>query len=635
MSILTSLARAYERLPGAPAFGYSSETIDFVVGLNVNGTVANITPRGEVEARKKMAPTMLVPQPKKKSMNISPNFLWGNSAYVLGVAAKENKKPKRLADEHAAFVQYHLDILKESDDIGMVAFRRFLEAWAPHRFSESPWPKEIKDQSIVFALEDERLRHVYLHDRPAAKALWAQFSAAEDASRLVCLVTGEQAPIARLHPSIRGVRDAQSSGASIVSFNRESFTSYGHEQGDNAPVSEAVAFKYITTLNTFLRKDSQNRIQIGDATTIFWADASDAATATEAESIFGRLFGKIDEVTETEKVGHKLGLIVKGVPLEEIEPKLSRGVRFYVLGLSPNAARLSVRYWFEDDFWVLTRNYQNYVADMRFEPLPANRSMTTIRSLVLRTAPARRDRNNQIKFDVEQISPLLSGELFRAILMDGRFPGALLSALIMRVRTDHLLDSTRVSLIKAIIVRAMRIERRLPQSENGSPKEDYLVRSDPDDPNSARRLGRLFAVLERAQRAALGEEINTTIKDKFLGAAAATPQQVFVGLIKLSQHHLKRLRNGHSDASWIKDALHARRVGAGLERDIGRLWASFNDGAPAQHSAEEQGLFLVGYYQERFGAKANLGGDDDDTMEDSADNSNALLTAAEPNENEE
>jgi CRISPR-associated protein Csd1 len=179
-----------------------------------------------------------------------------------------------------------------------------------------------------------------------------------------------------------------------------------------------------------------------------------------------------------------------------------------------------------------------------------------------------------------------------------RFPGSLLSTLVMRTRTDHLLDSIRISLIKAVIVRNMRIDGRLPM-------EDYLVRSDPNDPNPARRLGRLFALLERAQLAALGDEINTTIKDKFLGAAATTPGQVFVGLLKNSQHHTKRLRNGHSDATWIEDTAHARRVGAGLERDIGQLWASFNDGIPAQHSVEEQGIFLVGYYQERFGKKAN------------------------------
>jgi CRISPR-associated protein Csd1 len=196
------------------------------------------------------------------------------------------------------------------------------------------------------------------------------------------------------------------------------------------------------------------------------------------------------------------------------------------------------------------------------------------------------------------VSPVLSGELMRAVLSGGRYPGSMLSTLVMRIRTDGYLGRLRVPLIKATLVRAMRLENRLPQ-------EDYLVRSDPNDPNIARRLGRLFAVLERAQTTALGGDINTTIKDKFLGAAAATPGQVFVGLIKNAQHHTKRLRNGHSDATWIKDTAHARRAGIGIERDIGAICGSLTEGFPQQHSTEDQGLFLIGYYQERFGGRAD------------------------------
>jgi CRISPR-associated protein Csd1 len=273
-------------------------------------------------------------------------------------------------------------------------------------------------------------------------------------------------------------------------------------------------------------------------------------------------------------------------------------------------ARISVRFWFNDDFGILTRNYQNYVKDMRFEPFPKDRPIVTIRSLVLRTAPARRERGNQLRFDIEQTSALLSGELLRAILTDQRFPDSLLPTVIMRIRSDRILDSLRISLIKAVIVRTMRIEGRLPNDTGGRPQEDYLVRSDPTDPNPARRLGRLFALIERTQVAALGDRLNTTVKDKYLGAAAATPDQVFAKLVlSAEQHHIKRLRNGHSDAKWIRDADHARRIGFALSRDIGKLWATFNDGLPGQHSNEEQGLFLVGYYQERFG-KAIESGDD-------------------------
>nr|WP_246742748.1 type I-C CRISPR-associated protein Cas8c/Csd1 [Rhodomicrobium vannielii] len=182
--------------------------------------------------------------------------------------------------------------------------------------------------------------------------------------------------------------------------------------------------------------------------------------------------------------------------------------------------------------------------------------------------------------------------MLRAILTGDYFPASLLPLLLMRVRSDHHLDSVRAALIKGLLIRRMRIQRRLPKRPDGNFQEDYLVRTDPNDTNDARQLGRLFAILERAQLAALGDEVNTTVKDKFLGAAAATPARVFPGILKNAQNHLKRLRNGHSDATWIKDAQHARRVGAALDRDIGRLWGSFEKGVSQQHSNEEQGLCL-------------------------------------------
>lgn len=611
MSILASLARAYDRLPDAPPFGFSSEKIGFLISLNADGSVASVSDLRMGEGKKKVAPAMLVPQPVKRTAGIAPNFLWDKTSYVLGVTAGEGK---RTADEHAAFIQRHETDLANTDDAGLRAFLLFLKNWAPDQFVAPVWPEEMKDQNVAFALEDERLRNIRLHDRQAAKDLWGKLSAAGEGDARICLVTGDPGPVARLHPSIKGVWGAQSSGAALVSFNLDSFTSYGHEQGDNAPVSELAAAKYTTALNRFLERDSGHRIQIGDASTVFWADASEVETAQLAENIFEAIVGGVDEKMQAAKVGDILKKIRAGAQIKEISPELEKGVRFYVLGLAPNAARLSVRYWFDDDFGVLAENYEAYVKDMAFEPWPNNRPTPTVKSCVLRTGIGRRDRSGQLKFDTDSISPLLSGELLRSILTGARFPRSMLAHLIMRVRSDHVLDSTRIALIKGLLARTMRIENRLPKHPDGKSMEDYLVRSDPNDQNEARRLGRLFAVLERTQLASLGDEINTTIKDKFLGVACATPGQVMVELIKLSQHHTKRLRNGHSDAAWIAAnakkqgipvSVLARRVGAALEGDIGRLAASFKEGFSQQHSSEEQGLFLVGYYQERFGGKAD------------------------------
>ncbi len=626
MSILASLVRAYDRLPDAPPFGFSSEKIGFLISLKDDGTVAHdpIDLR-EGEGKKKTARLLPVPASFKRP-GVTPRafFLWDNTAYVLGVSANE---AKGVETRRAAFFDLHMELLRDSDDVGLVALRNFLSNWHPDDFARLGWPEEMKDQNVIFALESER-RQRFLHQRPAAKSIWAKKAADDEKSLAVCLVTGEKAPVARLHQAIKGVWGGQVAGGSIVSFNLDAFTSYGHEQGDNAPVSEAAAFAYTTVLNRFLEKGSSHRIQIGDASTVFWADAENIEAVDIAESWGAWMLDAKPDFTKeeqaaTKEIGIKLARIKKGEQLLSVEPRLEPGMRFCVLALAPNAARLSVRFFFEDNFGTLTANYVKYMQDMEFLPWPTGRALPSISSCVLRTAPARIERGNKVSFDRDHISPLLSGELLRAILTGARFPSALLSHLIKRIRSDHLLDSTRVALVKCLIVREMRIEKRLPKRPDGTPMEEYLVRSDPDDPNVARRLGRLFALIERTQLAALGDEINATVKDKFIGAAAATPQQVFPTLIANAQHHFKRLRNGHygrSDPEWIKDAQHARRVGAALERDVGMLWASMNESVPAQHSSEEQGLFFVGYYQERFGggAKTTEGeviGDQNDPIE--------------------
>ncbi len=603
MSLLASLVRAYDRLTDAPPYGFSSEKIGFCVVLNADGSVAEVADLRDTD--KKRSPRMLlVPQAVKRTAGIAPNFLWDKSAYVLGVTAGEGK---RTAEEHARFRDKHLEWLAETEDDGLVALRRFLENWEPASFCPPLWDDEARDQNMVFRLAGE---FTFLHDRPAARALWRQIGAEGASDAQICLVTGEAGPVARLHPSIKGVWGAQSSGASLISFNLDAFTSYGHEQGDNAPVSEAAAFAYTTALNRFLA-DKKHRLQIGDTSTVFWADCEIAANAAEANVWTAFMVGTPAQSGDAEKLeearikGNLLRLRA-GKSLTEIAPHLAEGVRMHLLGLAPNAARLSVRFYWEDSFGTLAEHYAAYLRDVAMEPAP-ERPIFSIRAAVLRTAPAG-VRNGVVKYDGDRVSPLLAGELTRAILTGARFPRALLGLLLLRIRSDHVLDRIRISLIKGLILRDMRLEQRLPQRPDGTPMEDYLMRPDPDDQNVARRLGRLFALIERAQLAALGDGINATVADKFLGAACATPGRAFPALILAAKnHHIKRLRNGHSDATWIRDSAHARRVGTGLDRDIGQLWGELHDGAPMQFGSEEQGLFLVGYYQERY---AKRGGPD-------------------------
>jgi CRISPR-associated protein Csd1 len=617
--ILQALNAAYDRfsrekLPNGklrvPPYGYSYERIAYALVLDEAGKLLDVevVDAGELDAPSD--PTIT------RTSGIEPMFLWDKTAYVLGLTPEAKK---RTAEEHEAFKKRQRELIGDSDDVGLRALLGFLDAWQPSPDKLPRYCDELIGTNVVFRIEGDSR---YLHERPAAREVWLRHLQGKPAQLGHCLIKGEPARIALTHPTLGGVRGAQSSGAAIVSFNQESFKSYGKDQGANAPVSEHAAFAYTTALNDLLRKDGPQKVQIGEATTVYWAEAAEpkaadaAAEAVAAEKAFGLLAQPPSQqqadASETDRLRREvMNLVEKFRPLEAPELNLKPETRFYILGLSPNAARLSVRFWEATTLGAIGEAFYQHWRDLRMEqPAPPGRP-PSVANCALMTAPARRNKAGQVKFSFDDVSPLLGGELMRAILSGGRYPGALLANLVMRVRTDHHINRLRVSLIKAALVRAWRIDGKLPE-------EDYLVRSDPNDPNPARRLGRLFAVLERAQLAALGDGINATIKDKYIGSAAATPALVFPFLVKNANHHTARLRRGHADANWIEDAQHAKRVGMGLERDIGRLWGAFDEGLPPQLSTTEQGLFFVGYYQERFGGKA----DKDEGDASSADETN-------------
>ena len=563
MSILASLARAYDLMKDAPPFGYSAEKIGFLVSLNEDGTPASVTDLRNGDGKKKTPKILLAPQPSKRTSGVAPNFLWDKSSYVLGVTAGEGR---RAQEEHNAFVARHVEALGAIDDPGLRALLRFLNNWRSEDFDRLGWPPDMKDQNIVFALESERLRNIFIHDRPAARTLWARLSAERDKSGAACLVTGERGPVARLHPAIKGVWGAQSSGASIVSFNLDAFTSYGHEQGDNAPVSEEAAFAYTTALNRFLERDSGHRVQIGDASTVFWADASDAAQFGEAECFFSAMLGAdVDETAESKKIRAILDAVRAGKPVDSLTPELPAGVRFYVLALSPNAARLSVRFFLEEDFGVIAERYLAHVARMRVEP-PPREPRPQMWRLLIETALQRKSEN---------IPPQLAGDWLRAILTGTPYPLTLLTAVLMRLRADHDVNGLRAAILKSVLIRNFEMETPV------------ALDLDNDDPGYL--LGRLFATYEYAQRQALGGNVNATIRDQYYGTASATPRSVFPLLQRKTTHHLAKLRKEKPG------------LAVNLDRKIGEICELADGDAmfPSTLNPKRQALFAIGYYHQR------------------------------------
>lgn len=562
MSVLSSLVRAYDRLPDAPPFGYSKEKIAALIALNPDGSVAGLHDLRGGSGKRQTSAILTVPQAVKRASGIDPNFLWDKTAYSLGVTAGEGK---RTAEEHAVFVERHREWLAGTEDEGLVAFLRFLDRWTPDQFI---WDETLRDQNIVFALEADRLAGRMLHDRPAARELWASVQGARGGAGAVCLVTGNHAPVARLHPSIKGVWGAQSSGASLVSFNLDAFTSYGHEQGANAPVSDQAAFAYGAALNAFLASGSGHRVQVGDASTVFWAEASNAGTAGAAEDMFGAMFdaqpsGAADDAARRQ-IEIRLDRLRQGKPLAEVAPQLDPGTRFTVLGLTPNAARLSVRFIVEDSFGALADRYRRWQDDIRVEPGPRGGPASLFRQLC----------ELAVQGKMDNLPPRLAGDMMRAILTGGAYPLTILSTALTRIRADGRIDAIRAGLMKAVLVRNF--------------KQEVPVALDPDFDNTGYQLGRLFAVYEQIQRAALGD-VNASVRDKYYGAASATPRKVFAMLDRGAMSHLSKVGKkspGHE---------------VNLLKTLRAVTDRLSPGAepfPQTLPARDQALFALGYHHQ-------------------------------------
>lgn len=578
--ILSALNDYYERLlESDPANisppGYSREKISYAIVLASDGSVVDVHDIRDNSGKKPVARSISVPQPEKRTVGIASNFLWDKTSYVLGISANS----KRTEQEHAAFKTMHREALAGNADAGLQAMLAFLESWASQHFKENPaflkHGEEFLDSNIVFRLDSEL---GYLHERAAARAARAKLRSGDDgATNGRCLVTGIHGPLARLHPAIKGVNGAQSSGASIVSFNLESFTSYGKIQGDNAPISEQAAFAYTTALNHLLRRDTHNRqrLQIGDTTMVFWAQVGDRAQAAVAEDFLASFFDpKDDEPRETEKLRHALEQVAQGLPLRQLNPQLEDDTRIFVLGLAPNASRLSIRFWEMGTLATFARRLADHFDDLRLEPSPW-RTPPPIWRLLLATAPSREGKSKS-----EDVPPQLGGELTRAILTGSRYPHSLLGNVIMRFRADGEITGARVALCKGVLAREQRLGNKK------SNEEVLPVSLDPSNTDPGYLLGRLFSTLENIQRAALGKQINATIGDRYYGAASATPASVFPLLIRNARHHLSRLRKDKPNFA------------ESLQKQVGEIVDALGTTFPKTLRIEAQGHFAIGYYHQ-------------------------------------
>lgn len=535
---------------------------------------------------------MDVPRAEKRTSGIKANFLWDKTAYTLGVNANPDKtvaktQPFLLSeDTFNAFREKHLTLLRDTQDSGLLALYRFLEKWQPAQFQNIAIADKITmlDSKIVFQLDGA---HHYIHESEVAGVLWARLLQNDDSEMGFCLIDGKTAPIARLHPVIKGLPgDEQKAGGNIVSFNKKSFASFGKEQGANAPISERAAFTYTTVLNYLLRRENGHCLDrtIGDASTVFWAEAADNGNAEAEEAFFADVM-EVSDGTENQKIFDILQQIAKDRPLKEITPELHEDTRFYILGLAPNTSRISIRFWLNTTFGQLAQNLADHWRDLAIEPCPWKIPPSLWR-LLTHTAPLGK---------TENISPILASEMTRAIISGTPYPMSLLAQLLARIRADHIgsyknlpegaaqriaLDKAnglRIAMIKAILARKFR---------KGLIKEGVPMSLDKESTNRAYLLGRMFAVLERIQYQALGD-INASIADRYYGSASAVPFSVFPRLLVGARHHLSRLRKDKPG------------LAVNLDKDLGEIIAALPEHYPRHFSIDEQGRFSIGYYQQK------------------------------------
>ena len=575
--ILQALTAYYEQLVrqgklSAPGWDDSFK-VSYELRLNDAGQLLRVVPlltEKTVGKKTVLAPrAMRVPAHEKRSSGIAANFLCDNSTYLLG--ADEKGKPERSADCFKACAKLHHTILDGVDSPAARALLAYFDSWDPAQAAAHPllaeqWKEITGNANLIFGYEAADHSHSFVNDDPAIQNAWqAHYNdRSADSDMGQCLITGKYAPIERTHPNISGVPGAQSSGAALVSFNAPAFCSYGHEQGDNAPVSKYAAFAYTTALNRLLA-DRNHCKHVGDTTILCWAENAEPVYQ-DAMSMF--LFGA-DEAAGIQEsdVQAALKRLSAGQTVPFLEKELSPDQHFYLLGLAPNAARLSVRFFLRDTFGSFAQNLQKHAEEMEIDCSEKEKFRTlpiwAVVNETTRTVPGQ----------PAKPSPQLAGDLLRAVLTGGRYPATLLNGVTLRIRAEQNVTRGRAAVIKAYYL------RNYPTELN---KEVYTVSLN-ETTNVPYLLGRLFSVLEAVQKAA-NPGINTTIKDRYFNAACATPGMSFPTLLRLSQKHLRKLNDG---------------LATHYDKQITELMAQLPEsGFPARLSLSDQGKFTIGYYHQ-------------------------------------
>lgn len=567
--ILQALVSYYETLAARgelPQPGWAPVKVSYVLNLDDQGDITTVVCiKEEVTRGKKKAlvpQTIQLPAPVKRTAGVTANFLCDNSSYILG--ADKKGKPKRSLECFQACKTLHETLLVSVEEPAARALLSFFDHWQPEKLTEHPaFAHQDMEDLLASANLIFRYRGRYLHEIPAIRQAWQDYyNNSQDSQQFPCLVTGKLAPVAQLHPSIKGIYGAQSSGASLVSFNAPAFCSYDREQGLNAPTSQYAAFAYGAALNYLIA--TQNT-RAGDVTLLFWAESGEEAYA-DALKRFGFGGGDEDDQYKEEDLKGLMESLAEGADVEWDGTRIDPNMTFYILGISPNAARLSVRFFLRNSFGQFIRSVKAHydrleIVRPSFDPFD---NIPVWRMLKETVNPNSREKKPAAD---------MAGDTLRAILTNTPYPATLLNGVTLRIRADREMNRTRAAILKAYY-----LKNRNPFV----PEEVLTVSLNQDSNHEAYVLGRLFSVLEAIQSDA-NPGINATIRDKYFSSASATPGVVFPTLVNLAQKHLRKLDEGKKIF---------------YDKQLTELMSKLGETYPNRMNLPQQGAFQLGYYHQ-------------------------------------
>ena len=564
-----------------PEDGFEVKEFNFLIKIKEDGTFVDLLDMRQEKAGKLRGHSYTVPKSIGRSgaKSYETTFLlWDHYGYVLNEPKKVSKKEeeiKAISDaekQNSTFIAM-INSLPENvlKDSAVSAVKKFYEKYQKENYesvrNSEHWSDcaKIAGCNLTFILMGDDEPVVY---RDTVKNYQRQLIAKQNSDtnedstekiiKGVCLITGEKSVISRLHTATAII--GAKSGAKLVGFQKNSgYDSYGKEQSFNAPVSIRAEAAYTKALN-YLIKSPKNRFRLGEDTIVFWAEKQEAELFESAFSVFfSKDFDSDDPDRCVSEVKNLFNAINTG-KLEKIDSN------FYVLCLSPNAARISVRFWETGKVEQFAKRIKQHFDDFEIiKPSYDDKEYLNLYQILSATA---------LEHKMENVAPNLIGSVMQSILKGLPYPATLQQQCIRRIRAEQKVTRERAAILKAYINRFNRYKNI---------KEELSVSLDRNCTNKGYLLGRLFAVFEKVQQDT-HPGLNATITDRFYGAASTNPVTVFAQLIKLNQHHL-----GNYDNKGLRIA---------REKEIGEIMNSI-DSFPAHLNLNEQSQFAIGYYHEK------------------------------------